>query len=77
MNKKRPRYFETPEETEKPLGWWRMVIIIISSHLGVRPRELREEDFRRANGLHIFIAAIVYFVCVLVLLVFLVNYISR
>ena len=77
MNDKKPRYFERPDEDQEPLGFWRTLIIVMSSHLGVRPREKRHEDFRRANGLHVFIAAIIYFVVILVLLVLLVNYIGR
>ena len=72
----KPRYFERPDEDEKPLNLWQTMLIVFSSHLGVRPREQRDEDFRRANGLHVFIAAIIYFVIILVLLVVLVNYIS-
>lgn len=73
----KPRYFERPHEDEKPLNLWQTLLIVLSSHLGVRPKEKRDEDFRRANGLHVFIAAVVYFVVILVLLVMLVNYISH
>jgi len=76
MNDKKPRYFERPDEDQEPLGFWQTLVIVMSSHLGVRPREKRLEDFRRANGLHVFIAAIIYFVAILVLLVLLVNYIG-
>jgi hypothetical protein len=49
--------------------------ILVSSHIGVRSRAKREEDFRRANGLHIFVAAIVYFILVISVLILLVNFI--
>ena len=77
MAEKKPRYFERPDDGEKPLGFWRTLLVVVSSHLGVRPREKRQEDFRRANGLHVFIAAVIYFVILLILLVMLVNYISH
>ncbi len=76
MSEKKPRYFERPDDGEPPLGLWRTLLIVISSHLGVRPRNKRDEDFRRANGLHVFIAGITYFAVLLVLLVILVNAIS-
>ncbi|MFA7555497.1 MAG: DUF2970 domain-containing protein [Spongiibacteraceae bacterium] len=74
---KKPRYFERPEDGEKPLNIWQVLIVVLSSHLGVRPKDKRQEDFRRANGLHVFIAAAIYFLMVLALLVWLVNYISH
>jgi len=76
MAEKKRRYFEQPEQDEAPLGFWRIVLVVISTHLGVRSRLRREEDFRRANGLHIFIAGIIYFLTLLVGLVVLVNSIS-
>ncbi len=76
MDNKKPRYFERPDEDEEPLGFWHTLVIVMSSHLGVRPRYKRYEDFRRANGLHVFIAAVTYFVLLLVGLVFLVNWIG-
>lgn len=76
MAAKKPRYFEGPDDQEKPLGLWRTVLIVLSSHLGVKPRAKRHEDFRRANGLHVFIAGIIYFALILMLLVSLVNAVS-
>lgn len=73
MDEKKPRYFERPENDEKPMGFWRVLIVVMSSHLGVRPRAKREEDFRRANGLHIFIAGVIYFVAILVALIIFVR----
>lgn len=76
MTDKKPRYFERPDDGEKPLSIWRTLLVVFSTHLGVRPREKREEDFQRANGLHVFIAGIVYFVIILALMITLVNFIS-
>jgi len=76
MKDKKPRYFESPDDDEKPLSLWQTIIVVLSSHIGVRPKARREEDFRRANGLHVFIVAVMYFLLVLLLLVVLVNSIS-
>ncbi len=77
MNDKKPRYFERPDDDQEPLGFWQTLVIVMSSHLGVRPRDKRHEDFRRANGLHVFVAGVVYFVVLLVVLVLFVNWVSR
>ncbi|ARN72798.1 DUF2970 domain-containing protein [Oceanicoccus sagamiensis] len=77
MGDKKPRYFERPDDDQEPLGFWQTLMIVMSSHLGVRPRDKRHEDFRRANGLHVFVAGVVYFVVLLVLLVVFVNWVSR
>ena len=74
---KKPRYFERPDDNEKPLSLFETLIIIFSTHLGVRPKARREEDFRRANGLHLFIAGVIYFVLLISVLIFLVRYITR
>lgn len=76
MKEKKPRYFERPDDGEQGLSLWQTIIVVLSSHIGVRPKARREEDFRRANGLHVFIAAVIYFVLILVLLIVLVNTIS-
>jgi hypothetical protein len=73
---KKPRYFERPDENEKPLSFLQTLVIVLSTHLGVRPKEKRDEDFRRANGLTVFIAGVIYFVVILIAMVFLVNYIA-
>jgi hypothetical protein len=70
------QWFGRPDAGEKPLGFWRLVVITLSGHIGVRPRAKRHEDFRRANGLHVFIAAVVYFFLVIGALIVLVNVIS-
>lgn len=73
---KAPRYFERPDENEKPHSFFETLIIIISTHLGVRPKAKREEDFRRANGLHLFVAGMIYFILLITGLIFLVRYIT-
>ena len=67
------RYFEQPDANEKPLGFLRLMVILMASHIGVRSHANREEDFRRANGLHVFVAAIVYFLLVIGILILIVN----
>ena len=74
MKKKQPRYFERPDQDQKPLGFWGMLAIIVATHLGVRRREQRIEDFKRANGLHLFIGGLVYFVLIIVALIVFINY---
>jgi hypothetical protein len=72
---KPPRYFERPDASEKPHSFFEILIIVMSTHLGVRPKAKREDDFRRANGLHLFIAGIIYFALLIAGLIFLVRYI--
>jgi len=72
----RVQWFGRPDAGEKPLGFWRVVVITLSGHIGVRPRAKRHEDFRRANGLHVFIAAVVYFFLVIAALIVLTNVIA-
>lgn len=74
MNKKRPRYFERPDSDQEPLGFWRMLIIILSTHLGVRGKGQREEDFKRANGLHLFVGGVIYFLLIVTALIVFINY---
>ena len=76
-SKKKPRYFERPDSKEKPLSFWESLGVVLSSHLGVRSAEKRQEDFRRANGLHLFIAGIVYFAAVIIGLIVLVRFITQ
>lgn len=76
-SKKKPRYFERPDPNEKPLSFWESLVIVLSSHLGVRSAEKRQEDFRRANGLHLLIVGIVYFAAVIIGLIVLVRFITR
>lgn len=70
------RYFERPDDGERPLTLRETLVVVLATHLGVRTRARREEDFRRANGLHLFIAGVIYFALLVGLLVILVNYLS-
>lgn len=72
----RVQWFGRPDAGEKPLGFWRLIVITLSSHIGVRSRARRHEDFRRANGLHVFIAGVVYFFLVIGALIVLTNIIA-
>lgn len=74
---RKARYFERPQAGEKPIGFLRLLVILISTHIGVRSRVNREEDFRRANGLHVFIAGVIYFLLIIGGLILLVNRIVR
>jgi hypothetical protein len=65
MRDNKPRYFAQPDPGQEPLGYWRMLLIILSTHLGVRNKQQRADDFSRANGLHIFIGGVVYFMLVI------------
>lgn len=64
------------QEPQKPLSLKELLMIVFSGHVGVRKREQREQDFERANGLHVFIAAAFYFALIVLGLVFLVVYIA-
>lgn len=59
-----------------PLSFKELLVIILSGHLGVRKREQRVSDFRRANGLHVFLAAVLYFALIVTGLIILVAYIT-
>jgi hypothetical protein len=63
-------------ENRKPLTLRETLSIIIAGHLGVRKRAQRVEDFHRANGLHIFVAAVIYFVLIVFGIGLLVRYIT-
>jgi hypothetical protein len=63
-------------KNEKPLTLRETLSIIIAGHLGVRKREQRVEDFHRASGLRIFIAAAIYFAVIVFGIVLLVRYIT-
>ena len=66
VNDKRPETY----------GFWKTVLIVLCGHLGVRTTEQRKTDFERANGVHVFAVAVMYFLLVIVALVVLVNYIA-
>lgn len=65
------------DSRQSPLSFKELLVIILSGHLGVRKREKRVSDFRRANGLHVFIAAVLYFALIVAVLIILVSYIAR
>jgi hypothetical protein len=50
--------------------------ILVAGHIGVRKAEQRAEDFRRASGLRIFIAAALYFAVIVVGLIVFVRYVT-
>jgi hypothetical protein len=64
------------DEPQAPLSFRELLAIILSGHLGVRKREQRVNDFGRANGLQVFIAAVLYFAFIVTGLVILVSYIA-
>jgi hypothetical protein len=66
----------TEEPTPEPYGFWKTVVIVLCGHLGVRPSHKRQEDFARANGVHVFAVAVLYFVLVIIGLIVLVNFIA-
>lgn len=61
---------------KRPLSLGELALVVLSGHLGVRKRDQRVDDFGRANGLHVFIAATFYFALIVAGLVALVNYIA-
>jgi len=67
---------EEPDPQQPPLSFKELLVIILSGHLGVRKREQRVSDFRRANGLHVFLAAVLYFALIVTGLILLVAYIT-
>mgnify|MGYP003433193891 FL=1 len=67
---------ESDSGAKRPLSFRELVNIILAGHLGVRKREQRASDFDRANGLHVFIAALLYFALIVTGLIVLVSYIT-
>ncbi len=57
-------------------GFLKTVLIVLCGHLGVRTTEQRKADFARANGVHVFAVAVMYFLLVNIALIVLVNVIS-
>jgi hypothetical protein len=64
------------DEPKSPLSFRELLVIILSGHLGVRKREQRINDFGRANGLQVFVAAVLYFAIIVTGLIVLVSYIA-
>lgn len=75
MNNFREHNKKDQNNKPEPYGFWRTVVIVLSGHLGVRPSSKRKEDFARANGVHVFAVAVLYFFLVIVGLIALVNFI--
>lgn len=68
-----------PPESEPapaPLSLKETFSILVAGHIGVRKAEQRSEDFRRASGLRIFVAAALYFVVIVAGLIIFVRYIT-
>ena len=59
-----------------PLSFKETFSILVAGHIGVRKAEQRAEDFRRASGLRIFIAAALYFVVIVAGLIMFVRYVT-
>jgi len=65
------------KEQPKAYGFWKTVLIVLCGHIGVRPSKSRQVDFERANGVHVFAVAVIYFLFVIFSLIMLVNYIVK
>ncbi len=65
-----------PEPEPVPLSLKETFSILVAGHIGVRKAEQRAEDFKRANGLRIFVAAVLYFAIVVAGLIMLVTYLT-
>jgi hypothetical protein len=77
MIDKNERQVGNNSDEKRPLTLRELITIVLSGHLGVRKREQRVNDFGRANGLHVFVAAVVYFSLVVAGLIILVSYIAN
>ena len=64
------------ESASPPLSLKETLSILVAGHIGVRKAEQRAEDFRRASGLRIFIAAALYFAVIVVGLIVFVRYVT-
>ncbi len=67
-----------PPESEPtaPLSFKETFAILVAGHIGVRKAKQRAEDFRRASGMRIFIAAALYFVVIVAGLILFVRYVT-
>ncbi|MEZ5572818.1 MAG: DUF2970 domain-containing protein [Halioglobus sp.] len=77
MDERNDEQADNDSDAKRPLSFRELLTIILSGHLGVRKREQRVNDFGRANGLHVFAAAILYFALVVTGLIILVSYIAK
>jgi hypothetical protein len=64
------------EPASPPLSLKETLSILMAGHIGVRKAEQRAEDFRRASGLRIFIAATLYFAVIVVGLIVFVRHVT-
>ena len=64
------------DEQPEAYGFWKTVLIVLCGHVGVRTAEQKKTDFERANGVHVFAVAVLYFLLVITSLIVLVNYIT-
>ena len=64
------------EPASPPLSLKETLSILLAGHIGVRKAEQRAEDFRRARGLRVFIAAALYFAVIVVGLIVFVRYVT-
>jgi hypothetical protein len=76
MIKKSETESPEPKPTPAPLSLRETFSILLAGHIGVRKAEQRAEDFRRASGVRIFIAAVLYFAAVVVGLILFVRYVT-
>jgi len=73
VNKNHPN---ANDESSQAYGFWQTVLVVLCGHLGVRTSEQKKTDFERANGVHVFAVAVLYFLLVISGLIVLVNYIT-
>ena len=76
MAKEPEKNLPLAEPVAPPLSLKETLSILMAGHIGVRKAEQRAEDFRRASGLRIFIAAALYFAVIVVGLIVFVRYVT-
>ena len=76
MTKKPETKLSEPELAPAPLSLKETFSILVAGHIGVRKAEQRAEDFRRASGLRIFVAAALYFAVIVAGLIIFVRYVT-
>ena len=76
MKKEPEKELPLTEPASPPLSLKETLSILVAGHIGVRKAEQRAEDFRRASGLRIFIAAALYFAVIVVSLIVFVRYVT-
>lgn len=69
-------YFESPDEGVKPLSFWETFRAILMGHLGVASAQQRQEDFARANGLHVLAVGVLYTALVCAIMIGVALYLS-